>query len=403
MGGILKTKQEKLFISKLIFTIYILVIYAIMRDVHLYGVDYAKMSESSIDAEMVLSQMVGGDIYKCSIVAVGLAPYMISSIIVMVLQLFKSDEAKARTSLKSINKFTIFITLVLTIAMASVRCNNLEFLYTGSMGVLARFVAILEMVTGSLLVIWLSARNKRYGIGGQMAPITINVLDGIMATVSKCDRSILVRPVLLGVAMMIVMLWMENTEKRIPVQRLSIHNIYADKNYQAIKFNPVGIMPVIFASAAFMLPQLIVQALAMNMPESEKIMWVSNNMVLGKPLGIVTYIVVLYILNIIFAVIMINPKDISEGFQKSGDSVVNLRPGKETRRYFRRNILAISLLSSTVIGVCLGGSMVLQMVGYFDGSVAMLPSSLMLISGLFITLYKEAEAIINTDSYKLLI
>ena len=135
MGGILKTKQEKLFISKLIFTIYILVIYAIMRDVHLYGVDYAKMSESSIDAEMVLSQMVGGDIYKCSIVAVGLAPYMISSIIVMVLQLFKSDEAKARTSLKSINKFTIFITLVLTIAMASVRCNNLEFLYTGSMGV----------------------------------------------------------------------------------------------------------------------------------------------------------------------------------------------------------------------------------------------------------------------------
>ena len=66
---------------------------------------------------------------------------------------------------------------------------------------------------------------------------------------------------------------MENTEFRIPVQRISIHNIYADKNYMAIKLNPIGVMPAMFSAAAFMIPTLIITALTWAFPENTSILW----------------------------------------------------------------------------------------------------------------------------------
>lgn len=393
------TKHKKLFFSKLLFTLMIVGIYAIMRNVYLYGVDYKKITEDSIDAGMILGQVVGGDIYKCSIMAIGLSPYMISSIIVQLLQFFKPSEMKMRVSPKEMNRFIAIISLILAIIMAVLRSNELIYVNDETI-IFDKCIATLEMVTGSFIVIWLSMRNKKYGIGGQMAPIMVNVIDGIIVNITKCNSDKIGLLLIIGTGMMFIMLIMENTEKRIPVQRISIHNIYADKNYQAIKFNPVGIMPALFASAGFMLPQIIFKTISLNRPDDIRVKYIVDNMVLGKPLGIITYIIVLYLLNLIFSIIMVNPKDMSETFQRSGDSIVNLRSGKPTRRYLRRNILGICLFSSTIMSICLGGSLVLQMMGYFDGAAAMIPSSLMLLSGLGCTLYKESEAIINTDSYK---
>ena len=63
-------------------------------------------------------------------------------------------------------------------------------------------------------------------------------------------------PIVISIVIMVVVIIMENAEKRIPVQRVSIHSIYADKNYMAIKLNPIGVMPVMFCSAVFMLLQI---------------------------------------------------------------------------------------------------------------------------------------------------
>ena len=231
----------------------------------------------------------------------------------------------------------------------------------------------------------------------------INILDGTLTTIRTGMESNAIIPILISVSMMFVMLFLENSEKRIPVQRISIHNVYADKNYQAMKINPIGVMPIMFASAAFTLPQLVTQVLQLNLPDSERIRWAAENMTLDKPLGIGVYIVVLYILNISFSFIMLSPKNMTEQFLKSGDSLVNKRPGKETRWYLVGNVWKLGMFSSTIMALCIGTSLYLQTQGTVPGSMAMLPSSLMMLTGLWCNLYRESEALINTDSYKLFI
>ena len=203
---------------------------------------------------------------------------------------------------------------------------------------------------------------------------------------------------MISAVMMFIMLIMENTEKRIPVQRISIHNIYADKNYMAIKLNPAGMMPMMFATAVFMLPKLIVSLLISFYPHHQGILWWQENLSLTKPFGILIYIVCEYLLTILFAMLMLNPKDISERFLKSGDSIVDLHAGRDTRRYLRGVVWRLSLIGATVMGGCIVTPMLLQAYGGMDSTLAALPTSMMMLIGFSCNMYRECVTYRNYDS-----
>ena len=373
-------------------------VYCIGRSIPLYGIDMS-MYEGSLDAGMILEQSVGGDIYKCSVMTLGISPYMISTIFVQIINACRSSEAKAKVSAKKMNKLTLVMMLLLSIIMAVLRLDELKF-YPESVNALTMTVAVAEMVTGAFIILWLSARNKYYGIGGQTVFIFINILDGIMITLKSAGEEDITVPVIVSVLIAVIMLFMENSEKRIPVQRISIHSIYADKNYQAIKFNPVGVMPVMFTSAAFMVPRMVIGVLHKDFPDNATIAMINEDMSLDKVLGIGVYIGILFLLNIIFSYLMINPKDMTEQFLKSGDSLTGIHPGNDTKKYLRKHILQICLFSSVVMGGCVLASLILQMKGVVASTLAMLPTSFMILMGLWSSLYKEGEAVIHTDSYR---
>ena len=121
---------------------------------------------------------------------------------------------------------------------------------------------------------------------------------------------------------------------------------------------------------------------------------------LTKPLGIIVYIFVLYILTIGFSRVMINPREMTDQFLKSGDSICDLHAGKETRKYLSRVINRMSLISATVMGICLCGPMILQMTGRLDGTFVTLPSSVMMLTGVFCNLFREVEAVRDLEAYK---
>ena len=251
-----------------------------------------------------------------------------------------------------------------------------------------------------MVILWLASRNKKYGIGGQTILIFVNILDGILSGLTGHSFQSLGIPILTSAAVLIIVICMENAEKRIPLQRISIHNIYADKNYLAIKLNPIGIMPVMFSTAFFILPQMISYGLRCLFPDSRQMVWLQENMTLIRPLGIAVYIVDLFLLTMIFSMLMIRPKDIMEQFLKSGDSIVNLHAGRDTRRYLTREMLRISFVSALVMGVCLGVPLVLQINGNLESSLAMLPSSVMMLTGICCNLYQEFIVIRNYDAYQ---
>lgn len=370
------------------------------RELPLYGIDIDAYQGTVLDAENLLMQTVGGDTYQYSLFALGISPFMISSIIIQMLVAYRKAVSKVRISMIKVNRVTAVMTLILAVVQAVLHVQELKFQSFGSMQWLAQTVAVAEMVTGVLLIMWMAGRNKRFGIGGQTALILVNILDGMISTLKGQSLELLMLPLLISVVALPVMLIMENTEKRIPVQRLSIHNVHADKNYLAVKLNPIGVMPVMFSTAFFMLPQLLVQGLNFLFPENKDILWWVENMNLASPVGIVVYITILYLLMVLFSMVMLSPGELAEQLLKSGDSIVNLHAGHATKKYLRGTIFRISMLSATVMGVCVSVPLILQWQGSIDSALVMFPTSFMMLTGLWCNLFREYQAVKSFDIYK---
>ena len=393
-------KGEKILIYKLIFTALILMIYILGKGVPLYMIDVSAYMHKTMDAEGLLLQTISGDVHQCSIFALGIFPYMISSITVQVISACRSSKSKAKTSPVKMNKMALKLMLLIASVQAVVRVMDLKFRVTGSMLLLAQVVAVIEMVAGAMVIMWLCSGNKRYGIGGQTALIFVNILEGAITSLQIGDLKQLVVPLLISPVVIVVMMLMENTEMRIPLQRISIHNIYADKNYLAIKLNPIGVMPVMFSMAFFMVPQLILMILLYLFPLNTYIVWLQQNMTLNHPLGIGVYIVMLYVMTVGFSRVFVNPKDMTEQFLKSGDSLLGIHAGKDTRKYLSRVITSLGMLSATAMGIFLGGPMILQLNGYMDRQFATLLSSIMILTGIWCNLYREVRAVKDLEGYK---
>jgi preprotein translocase subunit SecY len=396
-----KEKKELTILQyKLLYTVLIMLFYLVGRAIPLCGVDISAYTGQEMDAQTFLMQTISGDRYRSSLFALGISPYMIAGIIVQVYMALQNSDKKGKTSPKQTNRTMLLLMLLLAVGQAVWRLDSLEFAVEGNRILLAKTAAASEMVTGSFIILWMAENNKRYGIGGQTAMILINILDGLMGTLEGATLYNLVLPLCVSAVVMVWVIVMENAEKRIPLQRISIHNIYADRNYLAFKLNPIGVMPVMFASAFFMLPQMALTGLVYLSPENEQFIAWSEQMKLTEPLGIITYIIILYILTIGFTMVFINPSDMTEQFLKSGDSIRDLHPGKDTKRYLTRELFFISFISATMMAICLGIPMCLQFYNKIDSSLSMLPSSVMILTGIWCNLYQEIVSVKNLDAYE---
>ena len=109
--------------------------------------------------------------------------------------------------------------------------------------------------------------------------------------------------------------------------------------------------------------------------------------------------VIICLLTIIFSMVMLSPGRTADDLLKSGDSIQDIYAGKPTKRYLIGTVLSFSVISSIIICICQGGPLFLQFGGYVDASLAMLPCSIMMTTGLWISLYREAEVYRNMDRY----
>ncbi len=392
--------QHEIFIKKAIFTGIIILVYLIGRSLPLFGMDVSVEKIEDIDVQLLLMQSINGDRYQNSIFTLGVFPYMIASLVMQIVVASLSADKKSRVSQVSLNRISLYVMLIVAVIQAIYKMRNLTFIYTDNYLIIAKIVVVIQMVAGAFVILWMSDRNSKYGIGGQTTLIYINILDSLTSAIQGNPFIKTILPIAISIVIMIVVITMENAEKRIPVQRVSIHSIYADKNYLAIKLNPIGVMPVMFSSAVFMLLQIFISFLKALLPENGVMTWINDNMVLSSIFGIIVYIGVLYFLTISMALVFISPKDLTEQFLKSGDSIVNLHAGRDTRRYLRKQVLIISIISSTIMGICILIPMLLEHFDLISGTLAILPSSFMLLSGIFYNLYQEVITIRNYDEYK---
>lgn len=382
--------------NRCLFSIVIIVIYFICHRIPLNGIDMSAYDNLGLDLGAVLSLAVNGSSKQCYVMSLGISPYITASLVISILFAMRSKEARARTSPKAMNYWITALTFIVTLVQSVFYALNLKYVDRNVMSVL---LAILELMAGASIAQYLLMKNKKYGVGGFAPIILVNMTETLIGTLMKSSVDALKIPFGISFVMVIIMIFMELHEKKIPLQRVSVHNVHAKKNYLAIKYNPVGFMALMFGSAIFMIPQLIV-ALIHHYHKSEIINFLYKNLNMSTVFGMRVYIVMLFVFTVLLSLLFVNPKDLSEDLLQSGDSIVNVPAGKATRRYIRKWVLFFSCLSGLIMCGCLSLCMYLQYKGIVDATVAMLPTTFMMLSGFICSIYLEIRAYSDFDSYK---
>lgn len=382
--------------NRCLFSIVIIVIYFVCHRIPLNGIDMSAYDNLGLDLGAVLSLAVNGSSKQCYVMSLGISPYITASLVISILFAMRSKEARARTSPKAMNYWITALTFIVTLVQSVFYALNLKYVDRNVMSVL---LAILELMAGASIAQYLLMKNKKYGVGGFAPIILVNMTETLIGRLMKSSVDALKIPLAISFVMVIIMIFMEMHEKKIPLQRVSVHNVHADKNYLAIKYNPVGFMALMFGSAIFMIPQLIV-ALIHHYHKSEIINFLFKNLNMSTVFGMRVYVVMMFLFTVLLSLLFVNPKDLSDDLLQGGDCIENIPAGKPTRRYIRKWVLFFSCLSGLIMCGCLSLCMYLQYKGIVDATVAMLPTTFMMLSGFICSIYLEIRAYRDFDSYK---
>lgn len=391
--------KEHILVYKIFFTIMIIAIYVLGRNISVYGVDVTEYQNDNLSVQTMFLQSLSGDSRNISIFVLGLWPYMIASMLAILVMALKALDKNSRTSANYINVVTLVIMMVCASIQAINKIRAFEFM-SGYDNIIVKAIVFCELIAGMLLVIYMCDMCTKYGLGGKSAIFLVNILDGIVSMVAGKSFEEIKIPILIGIVEGFILILLDNTEKRIPVLRVSIHNIYADKNYIAFSFAAVGIMPMMFASAFFALVQMIMVWLAGLFPENVDLLVASSRMQMTDVMGMIVYIVIIWIINIAFSFLMLKPYGTAEGLSRSGDSLENIYAGKQTKKYLIGCVLRLAIYSSIVYSVFMIIPFALLLKGMIDSSMLLLPTSMMMTTGLWLMLYREAEVYVHLDKYK---
>lgn len=381
----------------------ILTVYMVGRSLLLYHIDPAAYELAELDTQNIMISMISGDRYQYTLFALGIMPYITATLLIWIFMAVKGAEFRARFSPQKTERYTLIFMIFIAASFAISRADELVFKESALDPQVLRAIAVLEMTIGAIIIYRMAFLNKERGIGGQTPLILVNVLDNLFSTIRRFPWEEISKLLVLCLVMAGVILIMENVMIRIPVQRVSIHNVYAEKSYIAFKFDPIGVMPVMFAVSFFMIPQLIVRFLLILNEDNVTLKLINERMNLTNLSGAAIYLGIIFALNIIFSFIMLSPGEMAEQLQKGGDSIVGVYAGKRTKRYLRRKLLILSVFSGFVLCFLMGIPLNMSLRGEIPSDLALMPATAMILIGIICPLYQEVKAYGKFDSYSFFI
>ncbi len=385
--------------NRLLVTAGILTVYLLGRALPLYGVVTNWSSQASQDASALFRTMLSADRHQQTWMALGITPYINASMIMMFLSVFRRAESRAKTSqlkmTRRVERMAFFIAVLMSFTISQSLTFQSDVLEVKHL----RYLAMVEMVFGSMLITKLALWNKKHGIGDMTPIILVNLIVGNSQMIRSYDWG-KYKPILLLCAVVLVWTLIAETHTlKIPVLRVSINNIHGDKSYIPIKWNPIGTMPVMFASALFLLPQLILKGLAYLFPENPAFLEICKSLVLTDPIGIGVYLFFVILIDVGFSFIMLMPKEQAKNLQKNGDCIADVYAGPATQRYLCGRVFLLSLLSGIFQAGVLCISLLMAYFGILPSGLALVPSNVMLLVGFICPLVREFRAYYLFDHY----
>lgn len=385
--------------NRALFTALVVAVYLLGRNVPLYGV-VTDASTGAAGGQYFLALLVSGDRYRSTMMALGIAPYINASLLVQVIFAFRSSASRAKVSKVRSDRWMLRVAVAFGALMAVMQSYSLTLSAEAGPAWAVRLAVVAEMLAGALLTTWLCMWNEKRGIGASMPIVLVNIVGPLVRGLS--DNHFLDFPDIMLVCLVAITgtAFMENSLIRLPLQRVSIHNVHADQNYLAYKRSPMGIMPVMFASSAFLLPYFLVNMLANLNPQDAALAAVRDDLVLTRPLGASVYLALIVLLSLLFSFLMLNPRETAHQLQRNGDSIVGMYAGRQTARYLTGLVLRWSLVSGLLQAAVMAVSLALSLGGAIPAALAMTPASMMILASIACSLVQEVGSYHRYDAYR---
>lgn len=418
--------------NKILFTLFMLVIVRVGCQLPVPGVSTTYIAnligQQSGDAFNFFDAMTGGSFMTMSIFALNITPYITSSIIMQLLTIaipkLEEMQKEGEEGRKTIAKITRYV----TVALALIESLAMAIGFGGS-GLLPVYnawtviVAVAAMTAGSAMLMWMGERITERGVGNGISIILlINIVSGLpddFATLferfikgKNVANAVLAIAIIvvIGIAMVAFVVFLQGGERRIPVQyakKMQGRKMVGGQSSNIpLKVNTAGVIPVIFASSLMSFPVVIAQFFDVNYASvGGKILLAMSSSNWCRPdapiysIGLLVYCVLIIAFAYFYTSITFNPIEVANNMKKQGGFVPGIRPGKPTSDYLTRIlnyivfIGAAGLLIVAVIPIVFSGIFSITRLSFMG-------TSLIIIVGVILETLKQIESQMVVRYYK---
>ncbi|EFR31758.1 preprotein translocase subunit SecY [Eremococcus coleocola] len=410
--------------KRLLYTLFIFAIFRLGSHIPVPGVDASAISElSNTGVLALLNTFGGGALKKYSLFALGVSPYITSSIVIQLLQMdlvpkFTEWAKQGEVGRRKLNQATTYTAIVLGFAQAlglSFGFNQLSGLGLVKNPSTATYVTIAIILTaGSMLLVWLGEMITRHGVGNGVSMI---IFAGIVAQVPKDFYSyyessivgagdklqqnliVLALIVLAIFISIVVVVIMERGQRRLPIHHAKKVSGTNTTAHLPLKINSAGVIPVIFASSFITTPQMIFSFMNTEKagPVLKFFMKVFN---LQHPYGAIFYTILLIAFTYFYSLVQVNPEKVAENLQKQSGYIPSVRPGKDTENYITSLINRLSGVGSLYLTIIAVLPIVIGFFYKIPMNLSLSGTSLLIVVGVGIETAKQIEGRVTTRRYK---
>ncbi len=415
--------------NKVLFTLLMIAAYRFGAFIPVPGIDLDAVAELRSQAEEggvlgFLQLVSGGALTQFAVFALGIMPYITSSIIMQILTVvipkLEQWQQQGAVGQRKITQWTRYV----TVGIAIMQSTGLVFLFhNGGGGFFANvstnldlvpdftiprvLLIVLTLTAGTALIMWMGELITQRGIGNGMSILIFtSVVSSYPSTASRvraeAGNTAMAVLLILFVVLTVAIVFVEQGQRRIPVQfakRVVGRRMYGGQStYIPLKVNQSGVIPIIFASSLLLLPVLITNLLGNSTEGWRQSLtrfidkWVVNQ---TNPVHLLIYGAMIVGFAYFYNAIAFDPAKQADQLRKQGGFIPGIRPGPQTERYLSKTLnrltlpgavflAIIALLPSVVLALGnvqsfpFGGTSVLIAVGVALETMKQIDSQLML-------------------------
>ena len=361
--------------NRILFTILILIVYRLGTYVPLSGIDPVSLKEIMATSQKGLLGMFnmfsGGAVTRMALFALGIMPYISSSIIVQLLtgvsDYFKNLKEQGEIGRKKITQITRYGTVFIACLQGygvSVGLENAGSIVVDP-GISFRVITTISLVAGTTFLMWLGEQITLRGVGNG---ISLIIFSGIVAEIPRALAStfelgrtgalsaiMIVMIFVLVILTVLFIVFFERAMRKILInypKRQMGNKVYGgESSHLPLKINTAGVIPAIFASALLLLPVTLTN---FGFSDSDTFLNISSMFTQGQPLYMLLYASGIIFFSFFYTSIVFNPKETAENLRKYGGYIPGIRPGERSAEYIETILNRLTTIGALYLTfVCL--------------------------------------------------